>query len=343
MPFGIESIWLTLGGFVFCAALIAVAGTLLAKRADMIADVTGLGEALVGAVLLGGSTSLPGIITSVVTAWQGHPVLSISNAIGGITAQTAFLVVADMFYRRANLEHAAASAANLTQGALLVSLLSIPLIAMSGPQITILGVHPATVLMLGGYAYGVHLINRARTHPMWAPRATSQTQDSDDEGKGRRVQQSAFRISAEFLGLAAITAGAGYGISQFGISLARQTGLAETAVGGLLTAISTSLPELVTSVAAVRAGALTMAVGGIIGGNAFDTLFIAFSDVAYREGSLYHQFNSDNVFTVALAILMTGTLLLGLLRRETVGPGRIGFESVAILILYALGAVILIV
>jgi cation:H+ antiporter len=57
--------------------------------------------------------------------------------------------------------------------------------------------------------------------------------------------------------------------------------------------------------------------------------------------SLYHQFNDQHVFTVALSILMTGTLILGLLRRETFGVGRIGSESLALLVLYAAGVAVL--
>ena len=108
-------VWI-ISGFLASAAVIAIAGTMLAGRADVLADRIGWGEALVGAVLLGGSTSLPGILTSVTTAYQGYPSLSISNAIGGIAVQTAFLAVADLFYRKANLEHAAASVANLFAG-----------------------------------------------------------------------------------------------------------------------------------------------------------------------------------------------------------------------------------
>ena len=87
-------------------------------------------------------------------------------------------------------------------------------------------------------------------------------------------------------------------------------------IGGLFTAVATSLPELVTSVAAVRQGALTLAVGGVIGGNAFDVLFVAFSDVAYRGGSIYHAITSQQIFVIALTLLLTGILLLGLLRRK---------------------------
>lgn len=345
MPFDFAEVSLTVlgGGFLVCAVVIALAGTMLARRADLIADRTGLGEAVIGAVLLGGSTSLPGITTSVATAWQGHPSLSISNAIGGIAVQTAFLAIADITYRRANLEHAAASAANLTQGALLVSLLAIPIIAMAGPEVTILAVHPATPVMIVGYLYGVHLIHTARTEPMWSPRMTVATQRSEVDGGGGETAQAQSRVSnpqlgLEFAGLALLTAAAGYGVAQFGIAIAERTGISETVVGGLFTAIATSLPELVTSLAAVRQGALTLAVGGVIGGNAFDTLFLAFSDIAYRDGSLYHHFNQDNLFVVALTMLMTGTLLLGLLRREASGFANIGFESALILLFYA-GAV----
>jgi cation:H+ antiporter len=75
-------------------------------------------------------------------------------------------------------------------------------------------------------------------------------------------------------------------------------------------------------------------VGGIIGGNAFDVLFLAFSDLAYRGGSIYHEMTEGNVFIIALSIAMTAVLLLGLLRREKHGIGGIGFESAIILVLY---------
>ena len=83
-----------------------------------------------------------------------------------------------------------------------------------------------------------------------------------------------------------------------------------------------------------------MAVGGVIGGNAFDTLFVAFSDFAYRDGSIYHAITDQQVFIIALTILLTGILLLGLLRREKQGIGNIGFESFLTLALY-LGAFVL--
>jgi cation:H+ antiporter len=326
-------VWSVVALFLAATGTIAVAGIRMTRIADRLADLSGLGEALFGAVLLGGSTSLPGIVTSVWTAWEGHPQLAVSNAIGGIAAQTVFLVVADIAHRDVNLEHAAASVENLVQAALLMTLLAIPLLAMSGPDYTVWQVHPASALLLSAYLFGLNLVSRAKAAPLWRPHRTRDTQ-MDDDAASPEEPGEAGRLWISFAGLALVVATAGFAVAQTGIAIAAQTGMSETLVGMLLTAVATSLPELVTSVAAVRQGALTLAVGGIIGGNSFDVLFIAFADVAYRDGSIYHAMVNQQVFIIALTLLMTGVILLGLLRREKTGFANIGFESLLVLILY---------
>ena len=319
--------------FLLATTAIAVFGSMMTKLADELADITGLGEALIGAVLLGGSTSLPGITTSVTAAFEGHAELAFSNAIGGIAVQTAFLAIADVSYRKANLEHAAASIANLMQGALLVSLLSIVIITISAPQFTIYHIHPASFLLIAAYIFGIKLVSKAQTEPMWQPRFTLETK-LDKIEKIKITSAKLSFIWIKFILLASIVCGAGYIVAECGVVLSSKSGLSQTFIGGLFTAFSTSLPELVTSIAAVRQGALTLAVAGIIGGNCFDVLFVAFSDFAFREGSIYGSVNSNQLFIIALTILMTGILILGLLRREKYGIGNIGFESFLILVLY---------
>ncbi|MAA74577.1 MAG: cation transporter [Salinisphaeraceae bacterium] len=324
--------------FLASAGVIALAGTRMTRLADRLADLTGMGEALFGAVLLGGVTSLPGILASVVAALEGYPQLAVSNAVGGIAAQITFLAVADIFYRKANLEHAAASVENLVQAALLGALLSIPLLAMSAPDFHVWGVNPASVLLIGAYVFGIRLVAQARSGAYWQPRHTAETTlDEPDEPAPGATRSALWRVWGAFALYGGIVAVAGYTVAESGIALSQRTGLSETVVGGLFTAIATSLPELVTSIAAVRRGALTLAVGGIIGGNSFDVLFVAFSDVAYRPGSIYHAINEQQIFVIALSLLLNGILLLGLLRRERRGIANIGFESFLVLLLYAGG------
>ena len=328
--------------FAGSAAAIGVAGTRLAHVADTLADRTGMGEILAGAVFVGASTSLPGIITSVTTAWEAHPQLAIGNALGGLTAQTTFLVIADMVYRRANLEHAAASVTGLAQATLLVTMLAVPLLAASGPEVTVFHVHPASVALFAVYGVGVRLLAGVKDVPMWHPVDTSETVDEEEQAEATGSDDRSDRaLWTAFAVYAGITALAGYAIGESSIGLVRATGVSETAFGTLGTAVANSLPELVTAVAAVRIGAVKLAVGDIIGGNAFEVLFLAAADFAYLEGSIYDEFTDQNVFTAVTVLLMTGVLILGMLHRERHGLANIGWESASILGLYVMSAAVL--
>lgn len=315
------------------AAVITWVGVILAGLADRLADRTGMGEAVTGALLLGASTSLSGIVTSITTAVDGSAQLSISNAVGGITAQTAFLAVADFSHRRVNLEHAAASAVNIVQGILLIALLSMPLLVMQMPPWTFWGVHPVSLLMLGSYGLGMKVVANVRHQPMWRPRRTPETKEDIPEASAQR--ENLLRLSLKFTFFALALAVSGYLVARSGSAVSRQTGLSQTVVGAYLMAVSTSLPELITSVAAVRRGALTLAIGDILGGNAFDTLFMAFADMAYRDGSIYHAVGENQRLLMLLGILMTAIMVMGLLGREKRGIANIGLESFLILVLYA--------
>lgn len=335
------SLPVTLLIFGSSALVIAIIGTRMARIADRLADLTGLGEAVFGAALLGASTSIPGTVTSVFTAAAGRADLAVGNAVGGIAVQTAFLVIADLSFRRANLEHAAASVPNLINGALLCAMLSLPLLAATGPDLTLWQIHPISPVLLAVYAFGLRLASQTHDKPGWRPVQTRDTLiDAPEETDDGSVNKG--RLWLSFLVSAAIVGVAGWLVGVAGIALVRHTGLSETLVGTLFTSVATSLPELVTSVAAVRHGALTLAVGGIIGGNTFDVLFLVFADVAYRDGSLYHGISAQPLFIISLTILLTSTLLLGLIRRERRGVANIGFESFAVLLFYFAGVAVLV-
>jgi cation:H+ antiporter len=319
------------------ALVLVTAGVRFTHVVDAIADRTGLGEALAGAVLLGATTSLPGLITTISGAASGEAGFAVSNAVGGIAAQTTFLAIADLSYRRVNLEHAAASVPNLVQTMSLVSLIGIVLAATGSPDVTIASIHPATVLLVTVYGYGLVLSRRANDAPMWSPRTTDDT--VDDEPDDDNEQRSMASLWTWFGALAAVVAVTGWAVGAAGLSIARSTSLSGSLVGALFTAVITSLPELVTVLAAVRIGAVTLAVADIVGGNTFDVLFVAAADVVYRQGSVYHAADSQALFLLALTVLLTAQLAGGMLQRER---RHIGFEGVSILGFYGLGVVSLV-
>jgi cation:H+ antiporter len=75
-------------------------------------------------------------------------------------------------------------------------------------------------------------------------------------------------------------------------------------------------------------------VGDIVGGNAFDVLFVCVADMAYRTGSLYGDANRSDLFLIALTLVLNVVLMLGLLGRQQKGPAKIGWEGVLVIALY---------
>lgn len=319
--------------FLLSGVVIAVVGTILTGLVDRLADRTRLGEAISGGLLLGATTSLPDIVVSASAAASGHAELAVSNALGGIAVQTVFLVMADIAYRRANLEHAAASLTNLFSATLLIMLLATSLLAATGPDLALWAIHPVTPALFVIYLLGQRMAARHRDDPAWYPTETRET--VPDEPEARNVRASLAGLWLRFAGAALTVAIAGYVVAHSGIALTEKTGLSGSLVGVMFTGFTTSCAELVVAIAAVRRGALTLAVGGVIGGNAFDALLIPISDLAYREGSVYHAIPDRPLFLMAVTILMTAVLLLGLLRRQRRGLANIGFEGSLVLLLYA--------
>lgn len=331
-----ESLPASIGAFGVAAAIIIFCGMGLSRVADRLADRTGWGEALLGGLFLAGVTSLPDFAATLTAAADGFPELALGNSLGSVAVNLAFLGVGDLVYRHANLEHAAASSSNLIQATLSIVLLLMPLIAMVTPAFDAWGVHPLSPVLLVAYVYGNRLIREDRRRPMWWPRATAHTVRDEPEMEAPRGETlSALWLS--FAVLAAVTTLAGWVLMNAAETIVAETPLSETVVGTLFTAFFTSTPELVTTIAAIRYGALTLAVSNIVGTNALNAVVIAVADFVYGGGSIYHAVAAPQQLWLVLALLMTSILLLGLLRRERYGIGRIGFESFLILLIY-LGA-----
>lgn len=327
-----DSIPVSLGALVVAAALLVYVGPRLTRVVDALADATGWGQAVAGAVLLGAVTSLPGLVTTVVAAVEGRGTFAVSNALGGIAAQTVFIAVADLGYRKVNLEHAAASMPNLLQSTIVLVLLGLVLAGTVGPDLELGWVHPVSVLLVITYVYGFRLIRQARAEPMWRPEETADTEtDEPDPG---RVNVSLPRLWLSFAAFAAVVAGIGFVIGQAGMALADSTPLSDALVAVAGTAVITSLPELVTTVAAVRQGAVNLGIADIIGGNSFDVLFVAAADIAFTEGSIYADVDRATVFMAAVTVVLTAVFAAGLLHRQRRG---IGFEGLAMFVVYALG------
>jgi cation:H+ antiporter len=322
----------SIGVFAGGALLTAVFGVRLARAGDALADRTRLGEAIFGSILFGGMISLSGIVMTATAAVEGEPSLAYGNAVGGVAAQIMALGVADLVYRSANLEHASASMPNAMSAVVLIWLLCVALLGSHTPPLEVGSVSVFSVLMVALYLFGLWQVRKTRTDPQWQPTATRDTVEDVPE---RRSERSTTALWTDFLLSGVLVCTSGWAVARAASSIVAQTGLDASFVGAVLMGGVNAIPETVTAIAAVRTGAVTLAVGGVIGGNTFDVLNVAVGDVFYRGGSLYHAVERDDIAVTVGGLLMTAIVLAGMLRRQRRGPLGVGFEGISLAVVYA--------
>jgi cation:H+ antiporter len=121
-----------------------------------------------------------------------------------------------------------------------------------------------------------------------------------------------------------------------GAELARQTGLGEAFVGSLFVAITTSLPEIVVSLAAVRIGALDLGIGNVLGSNLFNLLILGLDDLFYRQGPLLADAGASHSISVVAIVMMNGLFLIGLTYKVMTKRFVVSWDTGAIAAVYGM-------
>lgn len=329
--------------FGVAAVFVWVAGTRLAYYADAIGARKQLSRAFLGLILLGVATSLPEIATTITASLLGNAGLVSGNLFGGVALQVAVLAVVDFVAVRGALTFFTPPPVLLFQGVMLVLLLALALAgATAGEPIAFLGLGLTPILLFAGYLLTVRLSASSEYFPRW--RATNEPDDETeaktDEG-GRLKEFSDTRLYLSCLAGAAVIFVCGWALARTGDALAEQTELGATFVGVGLVAFSTSLPELSTSLAAVRQGNHQMAVSNILGTNCLEVALFLLADAVYRGGPILAATDQQGVFAGVLGIVVTCLYLLGLLERRDRTVFGVGLDSLGVAIAYPAGLVAL--
>jgi len=324
-------VWLK---FLACLVIILFAGTKLARYGDAIAEKTSLGGIWVGLLFLAAITSAPELVTGVSSvALVGLPDLGLGTLLGSCLFNLSILALLDILHRpapilsRVSLRHMALAGL----GILLITFVAGGIFVgekLSGLALGWVGIPSIIILIL--YLVGMwRLFRFEHSHPL-LPSPVSSLQYK--EIPTRTVY---FRFA-----LAAVAViGAGIWLSFVGDEIARTTGWDTSFVGSVFLAIGTSLPELVVAVAALRLGAIDMAVADILGANMLDVAYIFAIDLFYTQGSILSSVSSTHLITVAVVIAMNLLVIVGLrFRQKRKTFIVISWYALSLIGLYILGA-----
>lgn len=318
--------------FVLCVAVIAVAGARLVRHGDAIAAITGLSRNWVGVMLIATVTSLPELVTglSAVTV-AGAPDIAIGDALGSCIFNLAILAVVDLLHREGSV-YARASTGHVLSAAFGIVLLATAGLAIvlsaRGAMPSIGHVSLGSIGLLALYILTLRQIHRAEQSPA-----------RSDEPMGKRPRTALRRALAGYFAAAAIVLAAGVWLPLVGVQLAESMGWSQTLVGTLFIAFATSVPELATTLGAVRMGAVDLALGNLLGSNLFDLLIVALDDLAYLRGPIFAGIGPTHAASALVACMMSAAVIVALVSRPS---GRVlrtvSWASVSLVALYVINA-----
>jgi cation:H+ antiporter len=300
-------------------ALLAVAPDRFVAGSAGLADRWGVSRVVIGAVVIGFGTSTPELLVSGLAAADGEPEVGIGNIVGSNMANLGLVVAV----------------------AALVGQLAVPdgLVRRELPLMLAATAGFAVGVQNGltrweGACLAVGLAAALTVMVRRAPRPTAAGGDAElaseveeflaDEtahGTGRLVFHTLAGLAGTLAGAQLLVTGA--------VEIASELDLSAGFVGMTIVALGTSLPELVTAVAAARAGEDQLIIGNVLGSNLFNCLA-----VGAVVGLVGPSHLDDPGLTVHAVVLMLAVTILGavaICRRRCVTRG----EAAVLLVTYA--------
>jgi cation:H+ antiporter len=325
--------------FVAAASGVWFAGSRLAIYADAIADRKRIGQAFMGLVFVAAATSLPEMVTTLFGALAGEPQLVLGNMFGGITMQTAILAVADASFAAMALTSYPRGPASALEATLLIALLALLLGLHAVGEFSLpFGVGLGTLFLGLAYVGIILMLREYGKNDTWVPVEIPETEKPLVGAVAPkaldRVAFSTLVWNFVLLSLAILVCG--LVLTAAAASLAEQTGLSSSFIGVTLLASATSLPEVSTTLAAVRIGAYSMAISNIFGSNLLMIALVLPADLAYSGGPILGAIDKATAFALISGVLVTTIYLAGLLIRSRRTIAGMGIDSALVLVVYAL-------
>ena len=246
---------------LFAAGLLCIikGGDLFVDAASWIAEASGIPKFIIGATVVSFATTMPEMLVSVFAALQGNADIAVGNAVGSVTANVGLIMCVALICMECAMTR--------KQFGVKACLLLAAILALFGftrdGQLSVLESVLILVIFVG---FLVESLISAR-----------QEQGSELPAQEERPKIDKktvlLNIGKFLLGAAGIVLGAQLLIDN-GSALARMLGVPDAVIAATMIAIGTSLPELVTTLTAIKKKQASLSVGNIIGANIMDLTLI---------------------------------------------------------------------
>lgn len=226
-----------------------------------VARVLKIPEIIIGATLVSLCTTLPEAMVSANSALRGNTDMALGNALGSIACNTGLILAITIIFSRPNLVDRKRFQ---KKGLLLITLILFILATslINGAITRITGFILLSILIL-------YLFNNVRE--------SKKSLDSVEFAKKQSFDVNTKIIAKNLIlfsvGLVFTIVGANLLVTN-GEIIATLLGVPDIIIGLTMTAFGTSLPELMTAIAAIRKKAYNLTVGNVLGANILNIILV---------------------------------------------------------------------
>ena len=324
--------------FLICAGIILYAGSRVSRYGDIIAEKTGLGGLWVGLILLALATSLPEVFTGVGSIlFVNAPDLTVGNLFGANSYNLLNISLLDLFSGKTPI------LSGLSQGQFLLSALSLIPLMIAGVGILLTNKFLFEISFAGISIYSFLILASYIVATRWLfvyEKNKRKNSIKNNSGSTRNYGRITIKQAYIYYGIfAAMIIGAGIWLAYIGKELATVSGLQSSFIGSLLIGFSTTLPEIVVSISALRLGAREMAIANMLGSNLFNMAIIFINDTLYRQGSIFRAVSFNHVIMYVVVLLMTFVVIVSLLLKpKKKAFAGLSWYSICLIAIFAIGA-----
>ena len=316
--------------FIGVGAVIVAAGFYLARYGDVIADKTGLSGSWIGLALLATVTSLPELVTGISSVTiANEPDIAVGNVLGACMLNLLILALLDAGYRR-NVIFSMGG-----RGHLLTAAFGILLIAMAGAGLLMAQAgHMPAFGHVGLYAPAFLLVYLLAMRTVFR-HERAQVAEFEADQAARYPEITRRKAGTRFALAAVAVVAAGSALPFLAADLAELMGWSKSFVGTQFVAAVTTLPEVTVTIAALRLGAVNMAIANLLGSNLFNIAILAVDDAFYLPGLLLADVSPVHAITALSAVAMSAVVVAGLLARPRTRIGGImSWPGLALVAIY---------
>ncbi|NDI34076.1 sodium:calcium antiporter [Chengkuizengella sediminis] len=295
----------------------------LSKYVDVIKEKSSVNGVLLG-LMLGGATSLPEITTSVTSIVINNPDIATGNVLGSNLFNFMILAVVDIIFRKTRIFNYSNKQNMMTNILVMLLLIFISVSIYFKISYHIFGIGLDSIVLVLVYGLGMWFISKVENIPT--------TQPIKDSKKYEKFTLKRAIISFIFAAIFILVFGSILTISAD--KIATLTGIDASFIGTFLVAASTSLPEAVCIIVAIRLLNYNLAIGSILGSNTFNILILIFTDVLYRKGSLLYHSSPNHLYTVTGTFVLAVICTYGLIRKQSKNNFTYVLPSILVVISY---------